>query len=177
VLRSRLTVAAAVLLTMSLTAAVSACDGGGNEPAMVVPNEVYRAVIEWQLARDAADDGGQPTTATSEKPELPVVYVVMADGSQVGASVQAAVAHGTVDEAVVRFADSRDEALETDDEHQPVRDDGVLLSITPVDPEPARLRNVEVEVYRSVGDDTRWTLSIGATPDGGRVTTSSLLPV
>ena len=93
-----------------------------------------------------------------------------------GASVQAAVAHGMVDEAVVRFADSRDEALETDDEHQPVREDGVLLSITPVDPEPARLRNVEVEVYRSVGDDKMWTLSIGATPDGGRVTTSSLLP-
>jgi hypothetical protein len=79
--------------------------------------------------------------------------------------------------ATVRFADSRDEALEVDDQQQPVRDDGVLLSISPLAPEPARVRSVEVEAYRSIGDHETWDLSIGASGDGARVTTSSLQPL
>jgi hypothetical protein len=146
---------------------------------MVDRSEAYLAVIEWQLARQAEADGvpTDSSATTTEAPELPVVYVVVSDGSKIGANVQASVANATVDVATVRFADSREEALEVDDQQQPVRDDGVLLSISPLPPDPARVISVELEVYRSIGDHKTWDLSIGASGDGARVTTSSLQPL
>ena len=128
---------------------------------MVEPDEVYLAVIRWQLARlDEGPSASPPTSGDGD--DLPVVYVAAADGSKIDTNVQARVAHSTVDEAALRFADSRDQALEMDDETEPVIDGGVLLSIAPIEPDAAKQRTIEVVVYRSIDDQQTWLLTVDA---------------
>jgi hypothetical protein len=188
--RSRLLITAlAAVVSSALLVGLSACgsDDDGKETYTVEPHEVYLAVIHWELDRradsvevpavpDASTDG--TTDSTDVDDDLPVVYVAAADGSAIGANVQATVAHATVDEATVRFADAHDEALEMDDETQPVKDDGVLLSVAPIPPDAEQQRRVEVEVtvYRSLNDQESWLVSIDATGDGAIITSSTVQP-
>lgn len=143
---------------------------------MVEPDEVYVAVIRWELARP------QPEASATAPPEsidkgLPVMYIAAADGTAIDAKVQARVAAATTEDAKVRFADSRDEALELDTEHEPVRDNGVLLSIAGVGPDASRQTSTEVIVYRSADDQQAWLLTVDATGDGASITSSTLQPL
>ncbi|MCU1360356.1 MAG: hypothetical protein JWN99_1645 [Ilumatobacteraceae bacterium] len=158
------------------------CSDDKNEPAMVEPDEVYAAVIRWQLARqdDAAVtppvDGSVDTADTAPDTDLPVVYVAAADGSKISAKVQARVAAATVDDANVRFADSPDDAVDQGDDSKPVIDDGVLLSVEKVDPKATQQQTTEVVVYRSQDDQQTWVLTIDPADDGATITASSLQP-
>jgi hypothetical protein len=174
VARSRLlTSALVVALVPVLTAGITACGDETREPELVEPDEVYLAVIRWQLSRQ--DTGPAASTPTSgDGGDLPVVYVAAADGSKIDTNVQARVAHATVDEATLRFADSRDEALEMDDENEPVRDGGVLLSIAMDESAVATQRTTEVVVYRSIDDQQTWLLTVDASGDSATITASTL---
>ena len=171
------------LLTFALVAAVlpmcvvgtTACSDDGHEPAMVEPDEVYVAIIRWQLARQAGTTGDSSLT-TEVDAGLPVVYVAAADGSEISAQVQARVAAATVDDATIRFADSRDEVLDLNADDEPVNDDGVLLSVEQIEPDAARRRTTEVVVYRSLSDQQTWELTVDAAGDGAAVTSSTLQP-
>jgi hypothetical protein len=153
---------------------LTSCSDDDHGPTTVEPDEVYVSVIRWELERRHEDAGGSTPTTISD--ELPIVYVAAADGSDIAANVQARVAEAIVDEATVRFADSRDEALDLDVDNEPVRDDGVLLSIAPVEPDPAQRRTTEVVVYRSLDDHQTWLLTVDAADDGGTITGSTLQP-
>ncbi len=142
---------------------------------MVEPDEVYVAVIRWQLARqEPSSQGSDPSDSVAG--ELPVLYIAAADGTAIDAKVQARVAAATTDEAKVRFADSRDEALDLDLETEPVRDVGVLLSIAGVEPEASRQTSTEVIVYRSTADQQTFLLTVSAAGDGASITSSTLQP-
>lgn len=142
---------------------------------MIEPDEVYVAIIRWQLARQAGTTGDSALT-TEVDAGLPVVYVAAADGSEISAQVQARVAAATVDDATVRFADSRDEVLDLNADGEPVNDDGVLLSVEQIEPDAARRLTTEVVVYRSLDDQQTWELTVGAAGDGATVTSSTLQP-
>jgi hypothetical protein len=168
-------VALVAVLVPVLSLGLAACGDDGGESSMVEPDEVYLAVIEWQLERTAASSTASPTT-TTEGADLPVIYVAASDGSKIAANVQATVAHATVDVATVRFADARDEALKMDDESEPVRDQGILLSVAPIEPDATEQMTIEVESYRSLGDHEMWLLTVDAAGDGATITSSTLQP-
>ena len=73
-------------------------------------------------------------------------------------------ANKTVDIAKVRFADERDDAIDTDVEGEPVKDDGVLLIVDDFDTEGVTQVPVGVTVYHDA-DDHRAPRADG---DGGR---------
>ena len=163
------------MLAPVLTIGFTACGDEPREPEMVEPDEVYLAVIRWQLARlDEGPSASPPTSGDGD--DLPVVYVAAADGSKIDTNVQARVAHSTVDEAALRFADSRDQALEMDDETEPVIDGGVLLSIAPIEPDAAKQRTIEVVEYWSIDDQQTWLLTVDASGDSATITESTLQP-
>ena len=174
--RSRLLTSTLVaVLAPVLAVSVVACRDEPREAETVEPDEVYLALIRWELARQEAAPTASPPNSDDDE-DLPVVYVAAADGSKIDTNVQARVAHSTVDEATLRFADSRDEALEMDDETEPVRDGGVLLSIALDAPDAATQRTVEVVVYRSIDDHETWLLTVDASGDSAKITASTLEP-
>jgi len=122
----------------------AACSEAPAESGVVEPAAAYTAIVAWQAAEQepVLDDNGEV--------ELPVIYVVAADGATVDVGVQAAVAESTIDDAVVRFADDVTEGFDTDAEGSPVHDDGVMLAVGAM-PDPSR--TIDVQVARFVAQD------------------------
>jgi hypothetical protein len=121
-----------------------------------------RAVLQEQPTSDPEDG-------------LPVVYVVGAGDKKIAAKVQADVAAALDDEAKIRFADERSDALLENEGDQPVRDNGVLVAIGPVAPDKDPVR-VEVEVYRSAADSSMRVLTVGKGSSQWTVTSESVVP-
>lgn len=129
--------------------------------------QVYLATI-----RDVLDDQPPP-----EDPEiLPVVYVVAVGEKAIPADVQAEVAAALDEEADIRFADQREEAVLEDEDHLPVRDEGVLVAFGAVAAEREPV-DVEVEIYRSEEDWSKVVLTVGRQSSQWIVTSSSVVPV
>ena len=79
------------------------------------------ALVNWAAAEmpPEVDEKGDA--------EAPVVYVTTANGDTLDAGLQASVVEATTDEATVRFADDRSEAIDDTTELMTVHDDGVML--------------------------------------------------
>lgn len=127
--------------------------------------QVYVATIREVLAEQPQPD---PDV-------LPVVYIVGVGETKIPADVQAEVAVELDDDADIRFADKRDEAVLENEDHVPVRDHGVLIAVgeLPPDVDPV---NLDVEVYRSDQDSSKVVLTIARGSSRWTVTSSSLLP-
>ena len=103
--------------------------------------------------RDVLAD--QPPPA--EPDVLPVVFVVGVGETKIPADVQAEVAVELDDDAEIRFADKREEAMLEDEEHAPVRDHGLLIAVGELpggDDERSDTAIIDVEVYRSDQDSS-----------------------
>ncbi len=141
------------------------CDtGDGDELSR--PAKVYIAAVRSIAA-------GIPT---EEPDELPVVYIVASGDEPIAAVVQAEVASTLDKEADVRFADHRQEALDADQPHEPVRDGGRLVAVGPVDEEDAPGGTVElpIEIYRSAEEWSRGVVTVARSGDAWSVTSTSL---
>lgn len=136
-------------MTGALTGAVAALVVGAGllagcsddpEPGVVQRTDAITAVVMWQADEQepALDDRGQP--------QLPVIYIVSADGKTIDVSVQAAVTEATTDDAIVRFADDADDAFDSAVDGAPVHDGGVMLALGAV-PEPAHSMVIEIDRY------------------------------
>ena len=136
-----------------------ACDGASSDDSNSVgPAAAYTAIVEWQVGdqEPVVDDNGKVVT--------PVVFLAAQDGATIDAGVQAAVAEATSDWATVRFADQPGEAFDPDIEGEPVREDGVMLSVGPL-PEAARSIDVSVMRFIAVEDFEEFLVEITATPN------------
>ncbi len=153
---------AAVLVALAL----AGCDGSSDTETSRVA-QVYVATIRDVLAEQPA----------ANKPDaLPVVYVVGVGEDGIAASVQAEVAADLDDDAVVRFADKRQEAVLEDKDTMPVRDDGVLIVVGEIAPDVDPVK-VAVEVYRSDDDWSKRVLTIGSgSSSQWTVTSESTVP-
>jgi hypothetical protein len=127
-------------------------DGGAVETPDERTIAVYTRVLKWVLAEHVP-------VRPAEEEDLPVIYVVGGSGVEIGTDVQAAVVKNLLDEATVRFADEREEAIDDSLEQLPVRDEGVLVVLPPV-PEEGRSVDMPVEVYVDEADDTTWELNV-----------------
>lgn len=123
---------------------VAACDDSASGPSPTA--QVVEAVVRV-AADDVAPDPDRPDA-------LPVVYVVSGSDEPFSARVQASVASAVNDDVDVRFADARDESLESEQPGQPVRDGGVLALVGKVVAEENPM-TVDVELYRSTTQFSR----------------------
>jgi hypothetical protein len=155
------------VLAVASVAAVGAagCDGADDGDVSREGHVLTAAV------RDVLTEQPPPT----DPDELPVVFVVGVGEEDIAADVQAEVTRELDDDAVVRFADEREEAVEEDEPHVPVRDAGVLLVVgeVAVEGDPVEL---SVEVYRSDQDWSDRVLTIASGPSQWTVTSSSVVP-
>jgi len=131
-----------------------ACDNDNTAPTDVVgPADAITAVVAWQA------DEQEPVLDASGTEQLPVIFVVADGGGTIDIGVQAAVAAATADWATVRFADDVADTFDPRLDHEPVRNDGVMLLIGPM-PVPARTVEVNLVRYATVDDGEPFTLMI-----------------
>jgi hypothetical protein len=153
----------------SLVLLAIAIGGCGDDDADV--DGVHAADVLAAAIRDVV--AGQPVPTDTEG-YTPVVFVVGVGENGIDAGVQAEVATALRDDIDVRFADAREEPIDSGEEDEPVRDGGVLLLVSDV-PESGNPVEMTVEIYRSLSDWTKaiFTITVGA--DTSSVTATSLV--
>src|SRR3990170_2817687 len=134
-------------------------------------NGVHAADVLSAAIRDVV--AGQPIPTDSQEYK-PVVFVVGVGENGIEAGVQAEVATELRDDIDVRFADAREEPIDSGVEDEPVRDDGVLLLVSDV-PESGNPVEMSVEIYRSLSDWTKAIFTITVDNDSWSVTATSLV--
>jgi hypothetical protein len=144
--------------------AVAGCDGTKKDESSR-DAQVYVATIRDVLAAEPPRDPAAP---------LPVVFVVGVGEEKIAAGVQADVTKALDEDAEIRFADKREEALLEDQEDVPVRDNGVLVAVGAVPPDVDPVA-VHVEIYRSELDSSKVVLTIGTQSSQWTVTSESVL--
>ena len=150
-------------LALAVVAGAGCGDAADEQPSRSA--QLYIATVRQIVA-------GQPPPVDPEV--LPVVYIMAVGESPIAAGVQAEVAAALREEAVLRFADERSEAVLVDVERMPVRDEGLLLAVGELAPDGEPLE-VEVEIYRSVADSSKAVLTLAERSSQWAVTSSSVL--
>jgi hypothetical protein len=152
-------------------AVVGICGCGsdsGSSNRLVEPASALAAIVTWALAEPGASPSvTAPDTAPTE--DQPVVYLTAQSGETIDAGIQASVVESLHDEATVRFADERTEAVDDESDDEPVRDNGVMLIVGEL-PDGERVADVDVEWYRSSTDFGVYVVEVRATPEGADVT-------
>jgi hypothetical protein len=116
--RGRTVLVAAIVAVL----AIGSCSSDSPEDSHVRAEAVYDSVVRWFAQRESGDPD-----------PLPVFIEPRGEGASIQLDVQAKVVDSTKDVATVRFIDTRDEALVTNDDGVVVvADDGVLLRLDPV---------------------------------------------
>lgn len=128
--RGQRVVLAAILTVMA------ACSPTSPASPEVRASAVYDAIVRW-FAQSKTDD-----------PEpLPVFIEPRGEGASIELDVQAELIKSTQDVATVRFIDSRDEALVTNDDGTVVvADGGILIRLEPVVEEGKKVR-LDIDVH------------------------------
>jgi hypothetical protein len=164
-------VAAAFFVAGSSALAAGCGNDDPDPPQSVSTDAVLTALVDWAVESDAA-----PTTTDDEPP---VVYITASNGETIDAAVQASVVEATTDEATVRFADDRSEAIDDTTDDQRCHDDGVLLVVgeLPEEAEPSDVpvsdvpvSDVMVERYRAADDAGVFVVTLAPSGDGASVT-------
>jgi hypothetical protein len=140
-----------------LLAVAAACSNSSESE--VRASAVYEGVMRWLAAESDTDPD-----------PLPVFVEPRGEGTSIDLEVQADVVESSADVADVRFIDTRDEALMTDDETGVVivRDDGLLIRLGPVLEEGRRV-TLDVDVFVDEATDETLRFSMLATGDEWRV--------
>jgi len=144
----------ATLLRAGVTAAVvvSGCgDGGSRQDESVA--EIYSAAIRWLV-----DDGRDARPSAFDR-----VFIEAVDEEAIPLVVQTEVVSRLEDAIAVRFIDAREEAIDTSEPGDPVRDDSVLIGLGPVrDVEHQPLR-VYADRYLNVRDVVAYEIGLEQT--------------
>lgn len=168
-----------VILT-ALALVGAACDDGTSSPentttdgepvvTEIGPADAITALVRWHV------DVTEPVVDDAGDVELPIVYLASATGETIDVGIQAAVAERTADDAVVRFADDRSEAVDDGADEHPVKDDGVLLLLGEL-PEPAPTVTFPVTRYRAADDEQILEIEVAATSAGAELTATPTTP-
>ena len=120
-----------------IVSAITACTSASPANPEVRASAAYDAIVRWFALE--SDDDPEP---------LPVFVEPRGEGASIGLDIQAELVTSVQDVATVRFIDSRDEALVTNDEGALVAaDDGMLLRLAPV-VEVGRTIRLDVDVHQ-----------------------------
>ena len=123
-------------LLAAIVSLAAACSAPSPENPEVRASAVYDTIVQW-----FADE------STSDPEPLPVFIEPRGEGASIELDVQADLVKSSKDFATVKFIDSRDEALITNEDGTVVvADDGVLIRLAPVVEEGDKVR-IDVDVH------------------------------
>lgn len=132
-------------------------DASGQEQTAA---EIYAAAIRWLV-----DDGRDSEPVEGER-----VFVESVDEAGIPLAVQADVVNLLEDELSVRFIDAWEEAIDTAEPGDPVRDAGVLIGLGAVDVEERSPVRIYVDRYRHLLDVAAYDMLIERRAGRWRVT-------
>jgi hypothetical protein len=159
-----------VICAVSASLGATACSSDSTADPNVSTADAYSAAIRWYL--DSIESTATTaTTGTTDSGPL-IVYVAPESGKAINSQAQASVVREMSDMSdivTVRFADVRDDALQSGVETLPVKDDGVLLLVGDV-PDETPPVDVHVAVYHDVDDTHTFVMQITASGDSFRAT-------
>ena len=123
-------------LLAAIVSLAAACSAASPENPEVRAGAVYDTIVKWFADESAGD------------PEpLPVFIEPRGEGASIQLDVQAELIKSTQDFATVKFIDSRDEALVTNEDGTTVvADDGILIRLAPVVEEGDKVR-IDVDLH------------------------------
>ncbi|HEY4331115.1 MAG TPA: hypothetical protein VGM78_01045 [Ilumatobacteraceae bacterium] len=157
-------------LLAALTLFAAACTSSSSKgPAVVNEADVYVAAIQWYVGTKAA--------TVNTDPDPLVLYVAPATGKEIDVGAQATVLGKLAsdkDHLTIRFADSRDDAINSSDVAEAVKDDGVLLAVGGFDAGSPSVA-LRINVYRDKADSTSYEIHVAETAGTIAVTSSSEL--
>lgn len=137
---------------------IVACSSNGEPATDVVGSaDAIAAVVAWQAGEQ------EPVLGDDGEEQLPVIFVVAADGATIDVGVQADVTAATIDWATVRFADQVADTFDPDLDGEPVRNHGGAILLGPM-PDPASSIELDVVRYYAVDDGEPLTLEITSNP-------------
>jgi hypothetical protein len=122
----------------AIVSVMAACSSPSPENPEVRAGAVYDTVVRWFAQSSSTDPD-----------PLPVFIESRGEGASIQLDVQAELIKSTQDVATVKFIDSRDEALITqEDGTVVVADDGILVRLAPVIEEGRKVR-LDVDVHQT----------------------------
>jgi hypothetical protein len=125
------------VLLAAIVSLTAACSAPSPENPEVRAGAVYDSIVRW-FAQKSTDDPDP----------LPVFIEPRGEGASIQLDVQAELIKSTQDIATVKFIDSRDEALVTNEDGTVVvADGGILIRLAPVVEEGQKVR-IDVDVHQ-----------------------------
>jgi hypothetical protein len=147
------------LLAAALAFTLASCSSEPASPPKVDAAAVYETVIRWFARSDRTDPD-----------PLPVFVEPRGQGTSIALDVQADVVKVTTDVATVRFIDTRDEALTTNDDGEVVvADGGMLIRLAPV-VEQGTTMQLDVDVYQQDQEFHTLQFDLGISGDRWTIT-------
>lgn len=140
---------------LMLGSALAGCTDEPPQSGLVEPADAYTAIVAWQAGEQV------PVVNEAGEEQLPVIYVIAANGDTIDVGVQTSVTEATVDEAVVRFADEVNDSFDEGIDGAPVRDDGVMLAIGTMS-DPASTVEVDVDRFNAQNDYVLLSVTVAA---------------
>lgn len=159
-----------MVCAVSASLGATACSSDSVAEPTVSTADAYSAAIRWYL--DSVEPTAPTGTATTTDSGPLIVYVAPESGKAINSQTQASVVREMSDIAdfvTVRFADVRDDALQSDVETLPVKDDGVLLLVGDV-PDKQPPVDVQVAVYHDMDDTHTFVMRITEAGESFRAT-------
>jgi hypothetical protein len=149
------------LLRAACCAAVvlSGCSGSTTEEHGSVA-DVYGTAVRWLV-----DDVGD-----AERPEPERVFLEATGEDAIPLEVQVEVINRLEADMAVRFIDTREEAVEATEPGDPIRDEGILIGLGPVNDIERSPVRLQVDRYRNVQDVVAYELTLERRGGNWRVT-------
>lgn len=133
-------------LCAGLVLLVVGCSGDDGENGNELGPVEWKASVYESIVREV----GLPEAKLSMPEDAtPTIYLATSDGSGISPEVQAAVVRAVRDEADLQVEDDVNNVILTDEPGKPVRDDGLLLTISPLPEQQSNRVVLETVIYRS----------------------------
>lgn len=158
---------AALLGVLALPVAVGC--GSDDTPKTELGPKEWKASVFESVLRDVALPAAHESMPDTEKP---ILYLATSDGSGIHLEVQTIVARDLKDEADLRIADDIADVVLDDEDLKPVRDDGLLVTVTPLPEDEPNQVEVSVVLYFNEFDEHRINVTMSRNSAEWAVTTS-----
>jgi hypothetical protein len=149
-------------------ALIAGCSSDDSPDTDLGPKE-WKASVYTSVLREVALPAAHRSMPDTEKP---IVFLATSDGSGIGLEVQAIIARDLKDEADLRIEDDITAVVLEDEDRKPVRDDGLLVTVTPLPDDQRDRVELTVALYFDEFDESTVDVSMSRSSTTWSVTTS-----
>jgi hypothetical protein len=158
-----------VALIGALVLPVMAGCGSDDSPNTDLGPKEWKASVYTSVLREVALPAAHRSMPDTEKP---IVFLATSDGSGIGLEVQAIIARDLKDEADLRIEDDVTAVVLEDEDRKPVRDDGLLVTVTPLPDDQTNRVDLTVALYFDEFDESTVAVVMTRASTAWNVTTS-----